>query len=661
MIDLRDQLRERARRARGRQALRRPPQRRYTREQIDGALALVAEGKTLREAGEAIGARSERVSEWVKRAGLQPERTQRPALHAPSRSTRRSRSSTTARRCAKAGAAVGARELNRAALAAEGGMTTRPDTLAEPSPELLDELARRVGRSDFARFEAQLRSSGYCAHPVRLQGHVDVQDAGGRRRVLSTDREPDGVLRKACGNRRAAVCPPCAETYRWDAYHLLIAGLCGGKGVPESVAEHPMVFVTLTAPSFGLVHSRRPGPDGQAAALSARRDAPVCEHGVRMSCGERHDEHDPCLGEPLCPDCYDHRGAVIWNNSARGAVALHDDLPAPPHRPPRRPHPGRSGAARRARIREGRRVPQARPRAPARARPPGPRDARVPARQLRPPDGAVHRRLLERAVRSAVGEVHAKGSKYLGSPRVEWGDELDVRPLSDRGRSAREAAGYLAKYATKSTEQAGGLLHRVKASEVETVRVRPHVRAHLQAAFELHAQAEPQADAMRRAHAAAATAEARRYPPAADDRHPDELAHRARQALAPRRTRPHPHPRRTPAAPRPDHRVRRRRAARRDRVELVLHTGERIHLADVALIAHATPKLRDRHDPRLAACAHQFGHRGHCLTKSRRYAPHSPSYAKPATTTPPATRPRKRKRGRRRRAARARRRTSRAR
>ncbi len=93
----------------------------------------------------------------------------------------------------------------------KGGMTAPPAALAEPSPELLDELARRVGRPDFARFEAQLRSSGYCAHPVRLQGHVDVQDASGRRRVLSTISEPDGVLRKACGNRRAAICPPCAS------------------------------------------------------------------------------------------------------------------------------------------------------------------------------------------------------------------------------------------------------------------------------------------------------------------------------------------------------------------------------------------------------------------------------------------------------------------
>jgi hypothetical protein len=493
--------------------------------------------------------------------------------------------------------------------------------LAEPSPELLDALALRVGRPDFVRFEGQLRSSGYCARPIRLKGHVDVQDATGRRRVLSTDREPDGVLRKACGNRRAAVCPPCAEVFRQDAYHLLIAGLCGGKRVPESVAEHPMVFVTLTAPSFGPVHSLRPGPDGQDRQCRPRRDAPVCEHGVRMCCGERHDERDPCLGEPLCPDCYDHRGAVIWNNTVgelwrcttiylRRHIARHAGVTQAAAERRVAPAYAKVGEYHKrglvhlhALIRLDRAMPEYR------------------REELRPPDALFTIEVLEQAVRSAVSEVHANGSKYLGSPRVRWGDELDVRPLSDRGRSARGAAGYLAKYATKGTEQAGGLLHRVKASEVETVRVRPHVRAHLQAAFELHAKAEPQADAVRRAHAAATTAELERFPPAATDRHPDELAHRARQALA------------------RDERVRIRvcgeRRQRRGRitacaeaeprdgiaVELVLHTGERIHLADVALIAHATAKLRDRNDPRLAACAHQFGHRGHCLTKSRRYGP----------------------------------------
>jgi Replication initiator protein, pSAM2 len=499
------------------------------------------------------------------------------------------------------------------------GRVTRP-VPAEPSPELLRELAERVARPDFARFEAQLRSSGYCAHPIRLQGHVDVEDANGRRRVFSTDSEPDGVLRKACGNRRAAVCPPCAETYRWDAYQLLIAGLCGGKGVPASVAEHPLVFVTLTAPSFGPVHSLRLGPDGQPRSCRPRRDGPVCEHGVRLSCGELHTERDPCLGEPLCLDCYDHAGAVVWNNTVgelwrcttiylRRHVARHAGLTQAEAERRVTPAYARVGEFHKrglvhvhALVRLDRAMPDYR------------------RHELRAPDAVFTVDVLEQAVRSAVSEVHAKGSKYLGSPRVRWGDELDVRPLSDRGRPSREAAGYLAKYATKSTEQAGGLLHRVKASDVETVRVRPHVRAHLRAAFELHAQAEPHADATRRAHAAAATAEASRYPPAASGRYPNELASRARQAIA------------------RDERVRLRiRDERRDRrgrltacttaeprngiaVQVTLDTGERIHLADVALIAHATPRPRDRHDPRLAACAHQFGHRGHCLTKSRRYS-----------------------------------------
>jgi hypothetical protein len=63
-----------------------------------------------------------------------------------------------------------------------------------------------------------------------------VQD--GHKRVWSTENEPDGVLRKACGTRRAAVCPPCAERYRQDAFHLISAGLQGGKGVPDSIAQH---------------------------------------------------------------------------------------------------------------------------------------------------------------------------------------------------------------------------------------------------------------------------------------------------------------------------------------------------------------------------------------------------------------------------------------
>jgi hypothetical protein len=94
--------------------------------------------------------------------------------------------------------------------------------------EFVAALVRCAARPDFAALEAQLRSSGYCARPIRLAGHIEICAGGGRRRVWSTDTEPDGILRKACGNRREAVCPPCAERYRGDAYQPIAAGLRGG-------------------------------------------------------------------------------------------------------------------------------------------------------------------------------------------------------------------------------------------------------------------------------------------------------------------------------------------------------------------------------------------------------------------------------------------------
>ena len=117
---------------------------------------------------------------------------------------------------------------------------------------------------------------------MRLRGQVDAVDLGTGecRTVYSTEPEPDGTLLKCCGNRREAVCPSCAETYRGDAYQLVAAGLRGGKGVPESVAEHPMVFVTLTAPSFGPVHSRRRSTGDGRSAAGRGASAEVCPHGV---------------------------------------------------------------------------------------------------------------------------------------------------------------------------------------------------------------------------------------------------------------------------------------------------------------------------------------------------------------------------------------------
>src|SRR3954462_4395400 len=182
-------------------------------------------------------------------------------------------------------------------------------------PVLEGVLARAADAEQWARFERQLRSAGYCRRPVRLRGETAAIDTatGELRTTFSTEREPDGTLLKCCGNRREAVCPSCAEVYRGDAFQLVAAGLRGGKGVPESVWGHPVVCATLTAPSFGPVHSRRLGPDGQARRCRPRRDAPQCPHGIRMSCGEVHSDDDPRLGEPLCPECFDYAHAVLWN------------------------------------------------------------------------------------------------------------------------------------------------------------------------------------------------------------------------------------------------------------------------------------------------------------------------------------------------------------
>ena len=84
--------------------------------------------------------------------------------------------------------------------------------------------------------------------------------------MYDSEREPDGVLLKACGTRRESRCPSCAATYRADAYQLLAAGLKGGKGVPETVSQPSRVFVTFTAPSFGRVHTRK--AQGAWSALS---------------------------------------------------------------------------------------------------------------------------------------------------------------------------------------------------------------------------------------------------------------------------------------------------------------------------------------------------------------------------------------------------------
>ncbi|HWE70214.1 MAG TPA: replication initiator, partial [Acidimicrobiales bacterium] len=153
----------------------------------------------------------------------------------------------------------------------------------------------------------EVGGAGCCAHPVRLAGQR-VDGATGE--IGAT------TIAVACKDRRMAVCPSCSTLYRRDAWHLVAAGLRGGKGVPEAVGAHPLLFVTLTAPGFGAVHSRSGEPGQPGSLCHPRRSGVSCTHGVALGCFERHSWDDRRLGSPLCAACFDYRGAVLWNAHA---------------------------------------------------------------------------------------------------------------------------------------------------------------------------------------------------------------------------------------------------------------------------------------------------------------------------------------------------------
>jgi hypothetical protein len=315
-----------------------------------------------------------------------------------------------------------------------------------PGPVVAQLLERAADPQRWERLEYQMRSTGFCRQPVRLRGRVDAVDldTGEARTVYSTDPEPDRTLLKRCGNRREAVCPSCAEEYRGDAYQLVMAGLRGGKGVPESVAGHPMVFVTLTAPGFGAVHSRRVVA-GEARRCRPRRELDVCRHGVRLSCGEVHGEDDPRLGEPLCPECFDYEQAVLWNALApelwrRTAIQVPRELA-------RLTGLSQRELRRRVRVsyvkvaeyqRRGAlhfhcviRLDRAQPAASAELVEP-------------PPPEFSWELLLDEAVRAAVARVSVSCPAPDGEPtsvrsrEIRWGLELQLRPL-EMESSASEA------------------------------------------------------------------------------------------------------------------------------------------------------------------------------------------------------------------------------
>jgi hypothetical protein len=321
-----------------------------------------------------------------------------------------------------------------------------------------------------------VRQAGGCIQPVLLRGRVDHIDGatGELLHRYSTVHEPGGVLPVACKTRRASRCPPCAEVYSADTYQLIRAGLSGGKGVPSTVASHPCVFTTLTAPSFGLVHLSRV-KDGQPMRCRPRRRYEACPHGRRMSCPDRHARDDPLLGQPLCPDCYDYTGSVLFNALApelwrRLTITL------------RRTFARQAGLTTKqlaaqvrvsfAKVAEYQRRGVVHFHAIIRLDgPTGPGTA--------PPAWATTD-LLIAAIATAARAVHLDipVAPRLPTRTLRWGRECDTRPITSTGDlTDTKVAVYVAKYATKAAECTGTLDRRITpADQLAQLPVSDHAR-----------------------------------------------------------------------------------------------------------------------------------------------------------------------------------------
>ncbi|WP_327670402.1 MULTISPECIES: replication initiator protein RepSA [unclassified Streptomyces] len=349
-------------------------------------------------------------------------------------------------------------------------------TLAGLDTATLGDMLRVAGSTGFDRWQDQIKRTGGCSDPIHLTGWSITKDraTGETLRRYSTDTEPGGRLRIACGNRRASRCPACAWTYAGDTYHLIRAGLVGDSRheIPAAIRNRPRVFATLTAPSFGPVHN-------QPTRGTCR-------------CGTAHRDDDPALGTPLDPATYDYAGAVLFNNHAsdlwhRFVNRLRREIAA------------RVGITQRefkevARLSYGK-VAEFQKRGGIHFHavirldgPDGPDTA--------PPPWASTE-LLTRAIQDAAAHPYvtvnvppAPDAGHRNGWRLRWGQQLDVRPITAFGDGTeikeQAVASYVAKYATKAAENTGTVDRRIGNREAALLLGLPdHPRRLIEACFDL--------------------------------------------------------------------------------------------------------------------------------------------------------------------------------
>jgi hypothetical protein len=320
------------------------------------------------------------------------------------------------------------------------------------------QLVARMFSRDFDDWSEVLSRVGFCANPIRLVGRSETFDTrtGALVRSYGSADEALGVTFTRCGNRRADKCESCSRLYAADTFQLIRAGIAGGKTVPETVADNPLVFATITAPSFGPVHGTRPN----GGRCRARRDTGHrCPHGRPTSCMAVHSDDDSQVGQPLCRDCYDYPSQVVWQWWApelwrRFTITLRRRLAQHLGTTPARL--GEVASLQYAKVAEYQLRGAVHFHALVRLDGPQAPEgfASAPAAVTAPVLAALVAQAAT-AVRFTAPAVHDDDS-----PRVlAFGTQVDTRAVRtsrrtddpDRSLTPEQVAGYLAKYATKST------------------------------------------------------------------------------------------------------------------------------------------------------------------------------------------------------------------
>lgn len=363
--------------------------------------------------------------------------------------------------------------------------------------DLIGQVISRAATPGYQRWWAQVTASGFCTAPIHLTSTKPISVASAP------------VVLARCKNRRASVCPSCSDLYAGDTWQLVQAGLGGGHGIPATIAAHPAVFATLTAPSFGPVHTTSRDTTGRPLPCHPDQQRGRCRHHRPRQCHDLHDSGDEALGQPLCPDCYDYPAHVLFSWHAPGLWAR---FTTTLRRLVRRELKGNGEDPTRIKVSFVKIVEMQRRACPHfhavirldhHERDHGQdttdtterTNAKPPLAPTTHPDATTLARLVHQAAAATRLEVAGADSQLI---TVRFGGQTDTQTLTRTaaavdGRSAevqlaRRIAGYLAKYVTKSVTEFGVNPRRMSPRAIDTLPVNPHIHALLHTITDLAAQ-----------------------------------------------------------------------------------------------------------------------------------------------------------------------------